>query len=88
MEVDEGSATKIRPLAPLDGCASRLKNEFTEDEKCHNLMSWLKYNIEYLTRVVISSVHVKFMKLAFCTRKMLCNVWLYNFYDMTLSSEQ
>ena len=21
---------------------ARLKNEFTEDEKCHNLMSWLK----------------------------------------------
>ena len=22
---------------------ARLKNEFTEDEKCHNLMRWLKY---------------------------------------------
>ena len=39
MEVDEGSDQKIRHLAPLDGCASRLKNEFTEDEKYHNLMT-------------------------------------------------
>ena len=31
---------KTRHLAPLDGCAC-VKNEFTEDEKCHNLMSWL-----------------------------------------------
>ena len=36
--------SKIRHLAPLDGCAcARLKNEFTEDEKYHNLMIWLKY---------------------------------------------
>ena len=34
---------KIRHLAPLDGCACGLKNEFTEDEKYHNLMSWLNY---------------------------------------------
>ena len=34
--------TKIRHLAPLDGCANaRLNNEFTEDEKYHNLMTWL-----------------------------------------------
>ena len=32
---------KIRHVAPLDGCAWRLKNEFTEDEKCRNLMRWL-----------------------------------------------
>ena len=43
MEVDEGSDEKITHLSPLDGCA--LKNEFTQDEKCHNLMSWLKYKI-------------------------------------------
>ena len=24
---------------------ARLKNEFTEDDKCHNLMSWLIYGI-------------------------------------------
>ena len=44
-----GSRRRVRPnirhLAPLDGCASSLKNEITEDKKCHNLMSWLNcYN--------------------------------------------
>ena len=39
MEADERVRPKIRHLAPLDGC---LKNEFKEDEKCHNLMSWFK----------------------------------------------
>ena len=33
---------KIRHLSPLDGCACVMKNEFTEDEKYHNLMTWLK----------------------------------------------
>ena len=42
-----GSRRRVRPnirhLAQLDGCACVfLKNEFTEDEKCHNLMTWLK----------------------------------------------
>ena len=27
--------------SPLDGSHARLKNEFTEDGKCHNLMIWL-----------------------------------------------
>ena len=27
---------------------ARLKNEFTEDEKCHNLMSWLKCYIQMI----------------------------------------
>ena len=35
---------KIRHLASLVGCACALKNEFTENEKCYNLMSWLKYS--------------------------------------------
>ena len=29
---------KIRHLAPLDDCARAFKNEFTEDEKYHNLI--------------------------------------------------
>ena len=34
---------KIRHLA-MDGCAcARLKNAFTEDGKCHDLMTWLIY---------------------------------------------
>ena len=40
-----GSRRRIRPnirhLAPLNGCACGLKNEFSEDEKCNNLMTWL-----------------------------------------------
>ena len=27
---------------------ARLTNEFTEDEKCHNLMSWLIYKLSFL----------------------------------------
>ena len=33
--------SQIRHLGLLDGCACALKIEFTEDEKCHNLMRWL-----------------------------------------------
>ena len=35
---------KIRHLAPLDAAHARLQNEFTEGEKYHNLMTWLKYS--------------------------------------------
>ena len=35
---------KSRHLAPLDVC---LKNEFMEDEKCHNLMTWLICTLDY-----------------------------------------
>ena len=42
MEVDEASdlTSDIRTAAH-----ARLKNEFTEDEMYHNLMSWLKYTL-------------------------------------------
>ena len=46
MEADEGSDRKIKDLPPLDGCACAFEEwvyEFTEDEKCHNLMSWLNF---------------------------------------------
>ena len=33
--------SKIRHLAPLDGCTCTFENEFTEDEKCYILISWL-----------------------------------------------
>ena len=39
MEVDEGSDQKSDWMA----AQARLKNELTEDEMCHNLVSWLKY---------------------------------------------
>ena len=42
-----GSRRRVRPkfrhLAPLDAAHVHLRNEFTEDEKRHNLMRWLKY---------------------------------------------
>ena len=34
---------KIRHVAPLMAANARLKNEFSEDEKCHYLMRWLNY---------------------------------------------
>ena len=41
-----GSRRMVRPnlrhLAPLAYAHARLKNKFTEDEKCYNFMSWLK----------------------------------------------
>ena len=41
-----GSRRRVRPqiryLVPLDGCACVVENEFTEGDKCHNLMSRLK----------------------------------------------
>ena len=40
MELDEGSGIYPHWIA----AHAHLKNEFTEDEKYHNLMSWLLYN--------------------------------------------
>ena len=65
---------KIRHLAPLDGWDADLKNEFTEDEKCHNLMRWLKYKLEndfltlYCTWQIIFTFYLRIsmsMKCAF-----------------------
>ena len=42
MEVDEESDQKSDILPHWMAAHARLKNEFTEDEKCHNLMSWFK----------------------------------------------
>ena len=43
--IEYGSRRRVRPkirqLAPLEAAHACLKNEFTEDEKCHNLMRWL-----------------------------------------------
>ena len=49
MEVDEGCDQKIRHLAPWMAAHACLKNEFTEDEKCHNLMSWLIFRLTFST---------------------------------------
>ena len=42
MEVDEESDRTSDIYPHWMAVHGRLKNEFTEDEKCHNLMSWLK----------------------------------------------
>ena len=39
---------KIRHQAPLDGCACAFEEWIIEDEKCHNLVSWLKLCISDL----------------------------------------
>ena len=41
MEVEEGSDQKSDMLPHWMTAHVRLKYEFTENEKCHNLMSWL-----------------------------------------------
>ena len=43
MEVDEGSNKKSDICPHWMAAHARLKNEFTEYVKCHNLMSWLKF---------------------------------------------
>ena len=42
MEVDKGSDQKSDIQSLWMGAHTHLKNEFTKDEKCHNLMRWLK----------------------------------------------
>ena len=51
---------KIRHLAPLDGCACAIeeKNEFTEDEKCHNLMSWLIFSFRNSKAHTLHDTHI------------------------------
>ena len=41
MEVDEGSDQKSDIKPNRMSAHARLKNEFTEDEKYHNLLRWL-----------------------------------------------
>ena len=51
---------------------ARLKNEFTEDEKCHNLMSWLIRQLFIrLARLcnIETSVHMHSYYMSIVTRK-------------------
>ena len=52
---------------------ARLKNEFTEDEKCHNLMSWLIrllfIRLTRLCKIEASSVHMHSHYMSIVTRK-------------------
>ena len=43
MEVDEGSDQNSDIMPHWMAAYARLKNEFTDDEKYHNLMAWLIY---------------------------------------------
>ena len=43
MEVDEGSDQNSDIYSHWIAAHACLKNEFTEEKKCHNMMSWLKY---------------------------------------------
>ena len=48
MEVDEGSDQKSDIWPHWVDTHARLKNEFTEDKKCHNLMRWLNFTCNKL----------------------------------------
>ena len=65
MEVDEGPNQNIRHTAPLDACSCALKDWFTEDEKYHNVMKWLKYAKKKADSRTNEPVHDK-------TDKMIC----------------
>ena len=43
MEVDEGPDEKSDIQPHWTAARARLNNVFTEEEKCHNLMSWFKF---------------------------------------------
>ena len=47
MEVDEGSDKNQISIPHWMAAHARLKNEFTEDEKSHNLMIWLNNQTPY-----------------------------------------
>ena len=40
---------------------ARLKNEFTENVKYHNLMTWLKWLTTADHRVKLQGIHIKFV---------------------------
>ena len=45
MQVDEGSDQKSDIESHWMAAHAHLKNEFMEDEKYHNLMTWLKWTL-------------------------------------------
>ena len=72
MEVDKGF-DQISDIQPFRMAAhARLNNEFTEDEKCHNPMSWLIHVYEnYDSDVENNPVIRQHAELVFETRKHL-----------------
>ena len=55
MEVDEGSDQKSDIWSHWKAAHARLKNEFTEDEKYHNLMRWLICQTIYASLILQNS---------------------------------
>ena len=53
--MDEGSDQKSDIKPHRMAAHAGLKNEFTEDEKCHNLMTWL--NLRDLQMTSLSTIH-------------------------------
>ena len=71
MEVGEGSDQKSDIQPHWMAADARLKNEFTEDEKCRNLMSWLIYVNEKLNFAFSMTAHWRFyfsLQLAHCVQ--------------------
>ena len=58
MEVDERSDQKSDIKPQWMAVHTRLKNECTEDETCHNLMRWLKYNFNMATLISLFDTYV------------------------------
>ena len=53
----------------LAGCACSLKNEFTEYEKCHNLMSWLNCLKVISHLILFASAHLLLPNSLFCNHR-------------------
>ena len=79
MEKDEGSDKKIRHLVLWMAAHARLKNEFSGDEKYHNLMTWLKCQTDqFLEEISIGTlVHVPI--------EIHCYEYVYLFLELKLS---
>ena len=66
-----GSRWRVRPkishLAHWIAAHARLNNGFTEDEKCHNLMSWLNYRFSiFMIGIVVVMIFGSKMFHCFC----------------------
>ena len=74
MEVDEGSDQKLDIYRHWMAAHAHLKNEFTEDEKYHNLMNWLKYLLYLL--LILTDAEGMFMTFYLELCPVRCNLVL------------
>ena len=72
MEVDEGSAQKSDIFFHWMVAHARLKNEFTEDEMCQNLMTWLILfrSVELVNRTHLKQFILRMIDLAYTLARM------------------